>query len=192
MEQGTLTSTDKRINAADRVADIHRCASEAPEDRDHETNGKLFMICPDCDIEQAIRSHFDCRTYFITALGAVFAPLDTGFTGMLNTLLSIEQVDEILIAVDPSCRFLQGITGQGPAYNTRAEGYFQDSLAMRAHLLNGTSDSTEKNIELARLAMTRQMREFTLDPNIGPRLASGEISIKSVLYNRTTDEFSPM
>lgn len=74
--------------------------------------GKLYLVCPECYIEKAIRNEFGPDVYFLTALGTVFDLLNVNYTDALAHFITREMIAEITIVNDPACTFITNVIAQ--------------------------------------------------------------------------------
>ena len=149
---------------------------------------KLYLICPDCCIEEKIRLEYGNHTYFLTALGSVFNMANFEYAEEVNDLLNRESISDICIVNDIQCSFLENTFTKKFQSNTRAE-----------QVLNSLYESNEARFEslrpeqqqkiLARLNIVRQAKELMKIPIIGNKISNQTIKVSGLLYDRKAQEF---
>ena len=81
---------------------------------------KLFLICPDCHIEHVIKDNFKGNVFFLTALASVFDSFDYNYTDHIKEFLKAENIEEIIVLNDCSCRFINSVLTSEKGYKTHA------------------------------------------------------------------------
>lgn len=148
------------------------------------SDNKLFIICPECCIESAIRSNFQGNIFFFTTLGALFQSTDSSLIQSVKTLISQEDITEIYILHDTSCAFLESEVLGKKGHKTQAEKQFRTVLFDNIKNIDLSADLNELCVEVAKYSLINERDRFIRD--FRPDLS---LSIKLLLYNRTTNEF---
>jgi carbonic anhydrase len=159
---------------------------------DSKTNNKLFLICPDCYIENRIRSKFQGNLFFITALGSVLNSIDSNFIKSVKELLVQEDITEICIVNDTSCRFLESVIKGKKGYSTSAEKELKWLLSNYLYRLNHLDNIKETSTELAKHNLIHQKKRFMKTSIFKTHLESNPIKLTMVLFDRTKDEATIM
>jgi len=150
---------------------------------------KLFLICPDCHIEDAIREEYG-ECFFLTALGTVFNIDTFEYAEEINRLIADEEIGQIYIVNDFSCTFIQNIINGDPAYNTEAEQVLMSILTDNKEEFNELNTTNEnKALSLAKLNINRQFNELLDLAFIGDKIQDNQIKIKGLIYNRHHGQF---
>jgi carbonic anhydrase len=149
---------------------------------------KLFIVCPDCFMEQVIRDNYPGEVYFITALASVFEMPDFDYAESFNAFLINESIEEIYIVNDSSCRFIENTVTQKQPLNTTAEQNLKVLLNQNSDFILYEENEYESFKKLAKLNIHRQAKEFYHSPFIGYKLKNREIMLKGLLYNRNKSE----
>jgi carbonic anhydrase len=157
-----------------------------------KNENKLFLICPDCYVENRIRNNFSGQLYFATALGAVFTPIKFNYAESLNGLINREEVREIYIVNDISCRFINSIITNSEGFNTKEENILRKIYLDNADQIAKHEEQKLKSIELAKLNINQQIEELKKTEFIGAKYDAGHIKIKGLLYDRHTLEFKEL
>ncbi len=144
---------------------------------------RLFLVCPHCYTEDAVREHFDGDLYFITALGASFSNWEHEYESMIKNLCSIKNINEIYIINEVSCCFINN------------DAKFDD---LTAELISG-SRALEKtikvpkrtNMEAARINIKKQISHlmdiFRFDYNTGKE----SLKLGAFIFLREENKFIP-
>jgi hypothetical protein len=150
----------------------------------------LFLICPDCHIENAIREEYSEVGFFLTALGSVFNEDTFEYAEQINQLIAGEEIGQIYIVNDFYCTFIQNIINGDPTHNTNAEEVLMSILADNQEEFN-ESDTTKENkaLILAKLNIYRQSKELLDLAFIGDKIRDKQIEIKGLIYNRHNGQF---
>lgn len=152
---------------------------------------KLYLICPDCHIEQVLRSKFGQDAYFLSALGSVFDFSEFDYAEALNDFISREMISEVIIVNVTNCTFIMNTICKKNSYNTKAEQELrrlQENNAERFILL-GISEQEEL---LTKLNFYRQAYELLDLEAIGSKIDDGIISISGLIYNRNDFRFEQL
>ena len=149
----------------------------------------LFLICPDCYIEKAIREKYGTNSFFLTALGSVF-DIDTfEYAEALNQLIESEEVWAIYIVNDFSCSFIQNsLTGE-KNYDTNAEKVLKSLINSNEKDISSLIEIKEKAKKVAKLNIYRQAYELVDVAFIGNKIQEGLIHSYGLIYDRVTNEF---
>ena len=150
---------------------------------------KLFLICPDCHIEQAVRNHYENDCFFLTALGTVFEIESFEHAEDVNILIHTEQVSAIYILNDICCSFISNVLNNKTAYPTKAEITLKSIYRSQQHLIEAVDDFTHKAKLLARENIHRQALELLDAAFIGNKIRDGSIQVFGLIYTRETGEF---
>lgn len=149
---------------------------------------KLYLICPDCDIEQAIRNKFSNDAYFLTALGSVFDISKFEYAEAVNQFINNEIISEIVIVNDIHCTFIKNTIYKEVNHHTIAEKELeklQKNNLERLALL----DTNKQQECLAKLNIYRQAYELLDVAFIGDKIRDGIINISGLIYNRENWKF---
>lgn len=92
-----------------------------PDETTFMKKEKLYLICSDCHIENALRNEFSQDAYFLTALGVVFDFSEFDYAEGLDHFINREMISEIIIVNDTNCTFIKNTISKEDNHNTRAE-----------------------------------------------------------------------
>lgn len=144
---------------------------------------KLYLICPDCHIEQAIRQNFGNNSYFLTALGTVFDMSEFEYAEEVNQLINNEEISEIVIVNDIHCTFISNTIQKNKNHKTIAEKELERLLKNNNTAFDSISLIEQKR-NLAKLNIYRQAYELLDVAFIGNKINDGFIDISGLIYNR--------
>ncbi len=149
----------------------------------------LFLICPECYIENAIRDKYGVDSYFLTALGTVFNIDEFEYAEEVNQFITNKSIGTIYIVNDSSCTFIkntiEGITNS----NTQAERVLKSIINNNKKQFDGLSDKKQL-MKLARLNTFRQAYELLNVAFIGNKIKDNLIILKGLIYDRANSHFS--
>lgn len=152
--------------------------------------GSLFLICPDCQLEQQIRDTFGDNCYFLTALGAVFEAYDFAFAEELNQFIIAQQIRHIFIVNDTACTFVQNAICREHNYHTRAEAILKLLLRKNCALREMEGTVGEKAEELVRLNIARQSADLLDAAFIGNKIQAHDLELHGLVFDRGSRQFS--
>lgn len=152
---------------------------------------KLYLICPDCHIEQAIRQKFGSDAYFLTALGSVFDISEFEYAEEVNQFINNETISEIIIVNDIQCTFICNTVERDKNHETRAERKLEQLMADNDSKFNSISLEEQKQL-LAKLNIYRQAHDLFNVAFIGNKIADGMIRLSGLIYNRDDSTFEKL
>ena len=143
----------------------------------------LFLICPECYPEQAIRNEFGSEGLFLSALGSVFHIDNAKYIAGFMELIDKEQVSCIYIVNDTSCSFLQNAIDKKEIYSTETSRDLNELLILnKGRVINTT-------LKLAKVSIVNQARELLKIGKIRSKIKEGDLIIKGLIYFRNTKTF---
>lgn len=151
--------------------------------------GTLFLICPECHIEQTINQHFQGESYFLTSLGTVFNINEDNYIKSIIEFIEYQDIKNIVIVNDCSCRFINSVVGNEKGFETRAE-----EILRVLHLKGIIEILPEKHLhkraqKLAELNIQHQVRSIKEISFFFNKIKNKEIEIKGMIYEREIDSF---
>lgn len=152
---------------------------------------KLYLICPECFIEEKIRREFGNHTFFLTALGTVFNMTNFEYAEEVNDLLNRESISDICIVNDVECSFLKNACTKNHPSNTRAEQVLNSLYESNEDKFESLRPEQQQKI-LARLNIIRQAKELIKIPIIGNKISNQTIKLSGLLYDRKAQEFEKL
>ncbi len=154
-------------------------------------NKRLFLVCPDCFIEQTIRKHYGPDSFFLTALGSVFHIDSFEYAEEINSFLSGEGVLDIFVVNDIKCTFIQN-TMTSKNHQTKAEQKLAQLYLENYDEFEELDTDEDKAQKLALLNIERQVNELSETAFIGDKISDGRLTVKGLLYDRTQEMFKEL
>lgn len=151
---------------------------------------RLFLVCPDCFIEQTIRKHYP-DAYFLTALGSVFHIDSFEYAEEINSFLSAEDVLNIYVVNDVQCTFIQN-TLTTKNHQTKAEQKLAQLYLENYDAFEILKSDKDKARKLALLNIERQVEDLSETAFIGTKISDGRLTVKGLLYDRTKEQFQEL
>tara|TARA_R100000951_G_C2574838_1_gene160001 strand:+ start:76 stop:576 length:501 start_codon:yes stop_codon:yes gene_type:complete len=153
-----------------------------------KNEAKLYLICPDCQIENIIRSKFGKDSYFLTALGAVFNMSEFRYAEEVNHYINKLDISEIVIVTDVDCTFKKTVVCQENNFDTRAE---RELTKLRVHnnYLFENLDKEEEKEMLAKLNIYQQTLNLLNIAFIGNKIRDNKIKLSGLIYHRKKQLF---
>lgn len=152
---------------------------------------KLFLVCPDCHIENAIRQKFGSKANFLTALGTVFYISGFEYAEEVNQFINNKTISEIIIVNDIQCTFISNIVQKDKNHETRAEKVLERLLEYNSADFKSLGLNEQKRL-LAKLNIYRQASELLDVAFIGNKITDGMIDISGLIYNREDSTFEKL
>ena len=144
---------------------------------------KLYLICPDCHIELAIKSKFDQNAYFITALGAVFH----NYVQTIEHFVDRKMISEIIIVNDTHCTFIENTICK-KNYGTNEELELRRLQHNHAEAFASLAGIKQQEL-LAKLNIYRQAYEILEDDALVHKINEQSIILSGLTYNRESAVF---
>lgn len=155
------------------------------------TQPSLFLICPDCHLESRIRDNFGNNSYFLTALGAVFDLSQFIYAEEINQIILSDKISDIYLVNDTECTFINNVISKEINYRTSAEKIL-NQLYQKHNSSFSNLPLFKQQKRLAELSINNQANNFLDVAFIGNKIKNGEINIKGLILDRTTDCFDPV
>jgi carbonic anhydrase len=146
---------------------------------------KLFLICPDSQLEAFIKEQYGQGVFFLTALGAVFNFQETNYVEALGDFLKREAIEEIFVVQDTSCRFMNSILEQEKGFGTKAEQVMLELFIENySNIMAGASQIEKKKI-LAKVNIRRQALEILSHELLLIALGQSQIKLKGLITTKS-------
>ncbi len=149
---------------------------------------KLFLICPDCHLEQTLRNEFGQEICILTALGSVFDFSEFDYVETLHHFLHRERIAEIVLVNDVNCAFIQNVICQENRHHTKAEQELSRLKKNNVEKFASLETNGQINL-LAKLNIYRQAYELLNAAFIGNEIDNRSIRISGLLCNRDKSKF---
>jgi len=149
-------------------------------------NKKLFLVCPECNLEYFIRKKYGDDVYFLTALGAVFNFSEVKYTESVMDFITKESITDIFLVNDTSCRFIKSILEREDGFDTFCENIIRDILIDNFSAIMHGKSLIEKKKHLAELNVKQQIKEIMTNELILQRIIQQNVRITGLVL--TIDE----
>ncbi|MGB1257957.1 MAG: hypothetical protein ACPG51_18940 [Thiolinea sp.] len=148
---------------------------------------KIFISCPECGLEHAIREKFGEASFFVSALGGVITSEQSTLMGSIELLIKDQGAESLSVVVSPTCRFLFGAPESGIN-----ESEIYTAFCKKRGVSTSTLSFDDKN-EFLRNDLLPKTLEILANCRIGQnRAMSNEIEIGALLYNAEYKEFDAL
>jgi carbonic anhydrase len=151
---------------------------------------KLFLICPDCHLENIIKKHFEGELFFLTALGSVFNTSSAEYAAGITRFLAKENVREIIIVNDSSCRFIHSVLNNNEGYKTKAEEVLEVIHSNCQIEILKEKKSGRSASKLAELNILQQADSLKETIFIGKKISKKNIVLRGMIYERGRNVFT--
>jgi hypothetical protein len=152
---------------------------------------KLYLICPDCNTEYAIKDQFKSNIFLLTALGVVFDFSSMEASYNLDDFINRETITEIVIVNDSNCTFIESTIHNRIKYNTVAEKELEKLQINNLEKFESLNIQ-EQQVLLAKLNTYRQAFDLLEVPFIGPKIDDKQVAISGLIYDRDNNKFEPL
>jgi carbonic anhydrase len=150
---------------------------------------RLFLVCPDCFIEQKIRNKYGNNSFFLTALGTVFYIDSFEYAEEVNTFLSCKDIKELIIVNDTRCTFIKNTLGV-KNNQTKVEQRLAELYLKNYDSFETIESKVDQRTHLEKLNIYRQVHELRQTAFLSSKIKNGDIEVKGLIYNRDMDEFT--
>ena len=147
-------------------------------------NNKLFLICPDCHLEYFIREKYGDDVFFITALGAVFQFEDVNYTEVIRDFINRENITDIFIVNDTTCRFIKSVLERKKGFGTLSEEVMINLLIDNYSVIMHNKSLIEQQKSLAELNIRQQAKEIMKPEMFQQQIIQNKISIKGLITTK--------
>jgi len=147
-------------------------------------NKKLFLVCPDCHLENYIEINYGIDVLFLTALGAVFNFNEINYTEAVMDLIPREGISDIFVVNDTSCRFIKSILERENGFGTACETVIQNILIDNYSAVMHGKSLPEKKKHLAELNVKRQVKEILTNELFLQRIIQNNVCIKGLVLTK--------
>jgi hypothetical protein len=152
----------------------------------------VFLICPDCHIEQAIRNWFGRNCYFLTALGAVFHFNNFEFAEEVHQFVAGEGVKYIYIVNALSCTFVRRVAQGEVVRNVDGVNVLMSLAVDCKEDIDRVGNPGADAFFTAKTNILRQARELSDAAYFRHEIEAGDIVLKGLIYDRNEHVFMEM
>ncbi len=147
-------------------------------------NKKLFLVCPNCQLEHFIKDRFGEDVFFLTALGAVFDFHEVAYAEAIADFIEREAVTEIFIVNDTSCCLLESVLEKREGLGTAAEQVLLHLLIENNSTVMAENTLLEKKKRLAELNVRRQFFEILSNGLLLIAIVRAKVRLKGLLTTK--------
>ena len=151
-------------------------------------NDKLFFICPFSQLEHFIREKYGDDVFFITALGAVFQFEDANYVKVIRDFINRENITDIFIVNDTSCRFIKSVLEKEKGFGTFSEEVMLNLLIDNYSVIMHNKSLIEQQKSLAELNVTQQAKEIMKSELFQQQIIQNKISIKGFIITKAENK----
>ncbi len=142
---------------------------------------KLFLVCPFSGIENFIRNRYGEDVFFLTSMGAVFQFQEKEYLQIVKEFIDRENIAEIFIVSDTSCRFINNALKHRLGYDSYSETVIQTLLKRNYTDVMKKESMAEQQIKLARLIINHQANEIMKHNLFEHQIIENKILIKGLI-----------
>ena len=182
-------STLEAFNAAMLPLEKHPGTSDlASRNLSQTTNNKLFLVCPFSGLETFIREKYGNDVYFLMVLGTHFQADDAGYVKKVADFILREDIKELYVVNDISCRFINKTLKREPGFGTKVE-YLLKQIYIENYLkVRQNNDLREQQVKLASLNVYRQMHVLLHHKVLSRLRLKHNITIHGVVTSKETNQ----
>ena len=151
-------------------------------------SNKLFFICPFSQLEHFIRGKYGDDVFFITALGAVFQFEDVNYTEVMRDFIIRENITDIIIVNDTSCRFIKSVLEKEKGFGTFSEEVMINLLIDNYSVVMQTQSLIEQKKKLAELNIRRQVKEILSNELFLQTIIQENVRIKGLITTKAENK----
>ncbi len=151
-------------------------------------SNKLFFICPFSQLEHFIREKYGDDVFFITALGAVFQFEDVNYTEVMRDFINRENITDIFIVNDTSCRFIKSVLEKEKGFGTFSEEAMINLLIDNYSVVMQTQSLNEQKKKLAELNIRRQVKEILSNEMFLQTIIQENVRIKGLITTKAENK----
>ena len=151
-------------------------------------NNKLFFICPFSQLEHFIREKYGDDVFFITALGAVFQFEDANYVEVIRDFINRENITDIFIVNDTSCRFIKSVIEKEKGFGTFSEEVMLNLLIDNYSVVMYNKSLIEQQKSLAELNVKQQAKEIMKSELFQQQIIQNKISIKGLITTKAENK----
>lgn len=149
-------------------------------------SNKLFLVCPFSGMEGFIRHKYGNDVFFVTAMAGAFNFQNDEYKSIIQEFIERESINEIIIANDACCRFINNVLNNKKEVKSYAEDVLK-KLFSDNYFYNLQDKSLAEQAEaLATLNVKHQVHELK---NSGLIKSSSfqEVKIKGLVTNKANN-----
>lgn len=145
---------------------------------------KLFLLCPECQLEHFIKKKFGDDIYFLTALGAVFDFRNITYLEELGDFIKRETITEIIIVNDTSCLFIENLLEVGEEHEVNNDAAIINAFIDNYSYIKSGDSLMEEKERLAECNIRRQAHEIRKNQFLYSTIMAAGINLKGLITTK--------
>lgn len=151
-------------------------------------NNKLFLVCPFSCMENFIRKKYGDDVFFLTAMGNIFQFEESEYLETIKDFIERENIKEIFVVSDTSCRFLNSALKNETGYDSYSETVIQNLLRDNYALVMNEKTIEQQQIKLAELIVNYQASELKKSGCFQQEIILNKILIRELVTSKKTNQ----
>lgn len=152
------------------------------------SGSKLFLVCPFSCMESFIHEKYGDNIFFITAMASVFQFQQENDLDFIKDFIKRENVTEIFIVTDTSCRFINSILKKEKGFGTKAENIIQNLLLKNFSKFIQHKSLIEQRKYLATLIIRHQAQEVMKPELFLQQIFENKINLRGLITTKGNNE----
>lgn len=148
---------------------------------------KLFIICPECQLESIIKQNYGENVFFISGLGGVYFLDEFREIEELNDLLYNENIRIIYIVNSLDCSFLKNVINKSEFKDTEIEKEYNNLYINNIEQFLHLRDNKTLGRKLVKLNLEKQLNALKNAPYLGSKIEDGKIQAKGLIIDKAED-----
>ena len=151
-------------------------------------HNKLFLVCPFSCMENFIRTNYGADVFFITAMATVSQFHEIEYTEVIKNVIACENINQIFIVNDTSCRFINRVLNGEKTFGTAAEKNIQNIFINNYSFIMHQSSEIDKAKALAELNIKHQAFSMMENELFKPQITRKKIHIKGLITTKSENK----
>ncbi len=149
---------------------------------------KLFLVCPFSSMEHFIRHNFGDEIIFMTAMATESQFHEIEYSEAIREIIVCENIEEMFVVNDTSCRFINGVLRGDKFCGTAAEKSIQNILIDNYSFVMQHQTLSDKVKALAALNIKQQAFEICANELFKPLIIQRGIEIKGLITTKSENK----
>lgn len=149
---------------------------------------QLFLVCPFSNMEHFIRQKFGQEAFFLTAMAGQSQFHELRYTEAMLELIDREQITELYLVQDTSCRFMNGLLDAEPIHGSIAENKLEQLLVEHYAEIKSQTTRTLQLKKFAAINLRAQLREIGANVFLSSWMAQNRLEIKGLITTKAENE----
>lgn len=148
----------------------------------------LFLVCPFSNMENFIRQKFGQDVFFLTAMAGQSQLDELRYTEAVLELIEREQISELFLVNDTSCRFLNALLAGKPLHGSTAETTLEQLLVDNYFEIKAAATRSAQLKKFAAINLKTQLQEMENNALLKAWIAENRLEIKGLITTKAEDE----